>query len=411
MSGQESAQVALDRWSSFPVDEVPRPIVLAGPCIWSERDFEVEAQRTAFAHGVLRCIKPLPDEILQIAQVIRKQAIPYGNEWIEPLDICSLTKGEADFLTDRGPRKLPAYRLGGHNFSGGIWVLHPGVLSQAWGVDDEHWHEQTSAPASISAQVLHSAGLRLRVSYLENSNLGAVPVDEIVESRQAVVLLLNVLNESATASDDMRGHRRELDVRLSEPLGNRVVVDQNGTPVVVSNPWAASGTSQNDLTDKTDAEDKAYDEPELASLETFASGHELHDVVQRLIRHELARYEEDVAEVYTNGARDDWFTNVKPSARNEALCAPFTVAVHGHEVHGAFASVRVVLGSGSESLELLRLLVEAVLAGRYEQVGLSRHPLGRFYTTQGPLVAGALYLRIDLDRDAFRLRPYGDRRP
>lgn len=122
------AQWAVHRWAAFPVDDSPRPLVLAGPAAWPEAGFRSGAAKIAFSRGALISDQPLPERLVEVVRTRMTDAPPTT----EPLVISGVEHASTQFLTDRGRQKLPAYRLTGPDVDGALWVLDPAVVPPAW---------------------------------------------------------------------------------------------------------------------------------------------------------------------------------------------------------------------------------------------------------------------------------------
>jgi hypothetical protein len=123
---REWASWSLEQWSGFPVEAHPRPLVLVGPTARPEGGFHTGAAKLAFLRGDIETTVPVPDEVLLSLRPTRPNQLPLRPD-DGPLRVTDAAKVHADFLTDRGRRSLPAWRLRAEGAIGPIWVLAPEV--------------------------------------------------------------------------------------------------------------------------------------------------------------------------------------------------------------------------------------------------------------------------------------------
>ncbi len=112
-----------------------------------------------------------------------------------PLLIRSAVRADTEFVTDRGRRRLPAWRLDAADALGPIWVLDPDV-----------------DPAEYER---YARG-------------------DVVESRQAVAVVPVGVDVGPPGARRAIGYMHKITVRLTEPLGARVYVDLHGNAGVVT---------------------------------------------------------------------------------------------------------------------------------------------------------------------------------
>jgi len=228
----EWARWAVARWAGFPVARVPRPLVLVGPDQWPEGGFRSGDAKLAFLYGRVEADVALPETVLAALRARPHQA-PSHRGPRAPLVITGAARSETEFLTDRGRRVLPAWRLTVSNANGPIWVLDPDVASQAWAPEEPPSLPppfQGSPHRSISATV--GPDDRTLTFYFTGADAAFEEYTgaELVESAQAIAVVPVVRDIGPSGPRRLVGHRREVAVGLNELLGRRVLVDLDGSP-------------------------------------------------------------------------------------------------------------------------------------------------------------------------------------
>ena len=105
----EAALWALEQWAKFPVDAVPRPVILTSPSIRPEEGFATTQAKLGFLHGQIVAAAGVPELPVQ-AMKARGLPVPPNRE-VSPLRVAGAVLSEAPFRTDRGIRVLPAWRM------------------------------------------------------------------------------------------------------------------------------------------------------------------------------------------------------------------------------------------------------------------------------------------------------------
>jgi hypothetical protein len=257
-SGVDAA--VLDAWRDFPVDRVPRPIVLLGEVARVEGFTTNEAKEAAGqAHyeytgalpdGPATATVALPDGPARLRLVdaasalaaLRTPAEPVPPAMaVPPLRITAIELGTAEFLTDRGRLALPAWLF--HVVAGLGPIAWPAVEPAAF------WRlGELGYPTAGSGNTISADGMTLTVTQ------GAAPTDAcpgepllaydpvLVERATAVAVGLHSRVVSPPSGPPRQDCARDLvfrtqpyPYRLTTPLGNRVVVDSQGNPVPVVN--------------------------------------------------------------------------------------------------------------------------------------------------------------------------------
>ena len=118
--------VDLGPWVGFPVAQVPRPVVLLSPPVQLGEGFVDGDSKQAWLTGSVVTDVPLPAGVLELATASHSEQPAPTVLHISAVERCS-----GDFLCDRGPRPLRAYRLTADGLRGGCVVLDPDV--DCWG--------------------------------------------------------------------------------------------------------------------------------------------------------------------------------------------------------------------------------------------------------------------------------------
>ncbi len=236
--GAEWARWALRRWETFPVDLRPRSLVLAGPLTRVERGFRSGAAKLAFLHGDIEAVVPLPDGLLEMFHTSEAglKAMPGKRAWQSPLLITRASPGQAEFATDRGRREFPAWQLGGPDVDGTLWVLDPAVASRRWEPPDPAPQKPFGGlPHRVASAAIEDDGLTVHFTFVGSPpSLTEYPAAEAVETGQAIVILPVERDIGPPGIRAAPGCYRTVTARLGRPLGGRVLVDLDASPVVVA---------------------------------------------------------------------------------------------------------------------------------------------------------------------------------
>lgn len=231
-AGPRVSQQALDRWAPFPVDLEPRPLVLIGDAVWAPHGFSTDDGKLAFITGLIEPDGKVPADGADAFSALTKakQSPP---PHLRPIKVVSAVKGTASFSTDRGPAQLPAWTFELTDSLGPVAVL---------AVKPDYTGGYGMGNARVSAD-----GMMLTVSMASppqpcpgEARLTFEP--EFLESRTAVAVgLRSITGEvvpgvTGDCAHDLVLRRTDYTIRLSRPLGNRVLVDALGNvwPVSVS---------------------------------------------------------------------------------------------------------------------------------------------------------------------------------
>jgi hypothetical protein len=231
----KQARWAVRRWSAFPVERQPRPVVLARSNIVIPRGFRSEAARRAFDEGWIEWAVDAPEHV--------RAALPEGATQkrrvatLRPLTITNVHRDEYEFVTDRGPARLPTYRLQGPGIARSMWLLDPAV--ERWQPDQHAGGKRPPAPTQISLlqgpAELAEDGSTIVFSWLGGTpEVETYPSAEIVETKTAVSAVAVRASTGATGWFVAAGYIHRVPARLSRPLGARVVVDLHGDAIEVT---------------------------------------------------------------------------------------------------------------------------------------------------------------------------------
>lgn len=229
-AGLEWARWAVERWSAFPVDENPRPLVLVESRVRVEQGFTTGPAKLAFVDGRVESTIKLPERVMD---TLRRRGHPARSVGGEPLMIHAAALEEIEFLTDRGPQRLPAWRLSAEDALGAIWVLDPDVADWKPATDAAASHPQVQGPG-------HRGGMPVEVDQDDRSllvhwlggapNFERYPSAEVVESRTAVAVVPVGEDIGPPGPRTAVGYVHRVPAVLREPLGARVLIDLNGNP-------------------------------------------------------------------------------------------------------------------------------------------------------------------------------------
>ena len=226
------ARWAVERWSAFPVNVDPRPIVLIWPPVESDGGFRSQDAKDAWFDGRYEWAVEVPDGVRVRARksADREPQEPVG----PPLRITQAGRAEREFLTDRGPVTLPAYWLWGPSIAKALWVLDPAVdywepAEDAAGPRPQVGrHSQPLMRTSFNQIEVDADGRSITVPWMD----GNPKIDhlKLIETPHAISAVVNreprptrpgFYSYPPVAGDPYPG-------QLSESIANRVFVDLFG---------------------------------------------------------------------------------------------------------------------------------------------------------------------------------------
>jgi hypothetical protein len=226
---------AVERWTDFPVDQDPRPLVFTGPMVLPERGFRTGEAKIAFLRGDVEVQGSVPDGVLD---TLRDAGSPerHPGPNVGPLVLTHGERSEKIFSTDRGQRALPAWRFEGEELLGVLWVLDPEVAAMQWkpveppqqpAPTDGRLHRSFRSKIEPDGHTLHfefTGGPSEWVDY---------PSSEVIESDHAVAVIPVEHDHGPPGARRAIGYGREVVVQLRSRFGNRVLVNLDARPVSV----------------------------------------------------------------------------------------------------------------------------------------------------------------------------------
>lgn len=213
----------LDGWVDFPVGVRPRPLVLVDGYVHVQAGGFIDgAAKLAFFHGAIDSAVDLPDAVTELPSGAARR---YDGA---RLCVRAVRRTRAPFMTDRGPRRLPAYELDIDGAAEPVLVLDP--ATEVWWPARPTAHPPASgAPARIDGDdvTLHvpaHGGVLTEFLRCEFSETDAAVLAHPVTIQKAVA--------PGTVIHSL-GITTQVTGRLTRPLGDRVLVDEQGSPILV----------------------------------------------------------------------------------------------------------------------------------------------------------------------------------
>jgi hypothetical protein len=234
-------------WDAFPVDQVPRPIVVAAPGLIEVTGFRSGDAKMAFLSGRVELATRLPQAPASVAvdlpegrftfpalrpdeafASVRAQGSPTNGDGSSPapVRVTTVTLGFAEFSTDRGRLRLPAWLFGGPDLLAP--VAWPAVGKEAFWRYGERNNAATVALSRDGRRISYSVPgqgcpslpvMRYRVEVTENATTVVLTtVGEVVSTPGP--------EEKDTACPAVLSKPVPYDVDLAAPLGNRVVISR-----------------------------------------------------------------------------------------------------------------------------------------------------------------------------------------
>ncbi|GGM25535.1 hypothetical protein ACFFX1_09695 [Dactylosporangium sucinum] len=158
----------------------------------------------------------------------------------EPLTVTGARLATATIGTTRGPATVPAWEYTLRDTA--VRVTRPAVAaSAAVTVTPPSW-DPYHAPGGlpISSATVDPAGTRLTVAFVGSRGPASEPcgadyTGEVVESGNAVIVIIVTHPHAGDEACTAMGYPRELSVDLAAPLGERALLDiQQGLPIAVT---------------------------------------------------------------------------------------------------------------------------------------------------------------------------------
>jgi hypothetical protein len=209
------------RWSEFPLDVRPRPLILLENRCRIEGGFASSRAKEAWLDGAIE-LGEEPTQLRPYLPAHREVDRPH-----RPLFVTAAAPESVPFRCDRGPRQLPALRLTVSDLWGSCVILDPDV-DVWWPVADE------ADRGSVGPVTIEEDGMTVHIPAF-----GGVRTDfhraEFEEHRTYVVgrTITSIRPVPPGTAVPMVGIRRIVSGRLQAPLGNRVLVTDKGQPMYV----------------------------------------------------------------------------------------------------------------------------------------------------------------------------------
>jgi hypothetical protein len=229
---------ATEMWKDFPVDEHQRPIVMAGESIVGP-DYPSGVPKEVSTAGSVEVATSLPDGTTnadgyplitpQAAVAALRQQVQRPSSG-PVLRIVGVELGAGDFTTDRGRQRLPGWQITLQGIADPVIVL--AVASPAV------FDSPMPYPSADRVAGLSSSSRTLTIEFV-GAHEGTGPCEEeytalVTQARWAVSVFVQALPKPAptgVVECDLVGYDDHLTVRLDQPLGNRVLVDEKGQPM------------------------------------------------------------------------------------------------------------------------------------------------------------------------------------
>jgi len=210
------------RWSEFPLDVRPRPLILLEDRCRIEGGFASSEAKEAWLDGAIELGETLAQLRLYLP-AHRDLDRPH-----QPLFVIAVAPESVPFRCDRGPRQLPALRLTVSGLQGSCVILDPEV-DVWWPKGADEAERGSVGPATIeedgvTVHIPAFGSVLTEFHRAEFEEHGTYVVGRAITSTRPV--------PPGTAIR-MVGIRRMVTGRLQAPLGSRVLVTDKGKPMWV----------------------------------------------------------------------------------------------------------------------------------------------------------------------------------
>lgn len=236
---------ALAGWQSFPVSASPRPVVLtAGMVLDPSTGFATGEAKLAYLAGQYELGLTWPTApstsggypvISAKAALDRLRVNVSGQQVSSRLRIVKVSLTGAKFGTDRGLQLLPAWQFSLAGVADSVRVLAVDQ-SRLWPAKqpESAWSTDQASIAADDQTVTYS----FTGSPAGPSPCGVEYGGKATESHTAAVISVGAVtpNPAGTSADqacDSIGALRTVTVRLATPLGNRVLLTVQGSPIAM----------------------------------------------------------------------------------------------------------------------------------------------------------------------------------
>jgi hypothetical protein len=242
----------LKAWAAFPAHRDPRPVVLLDMIPPVYLVFSPDEQtRLALLHGAVEAVPGFPAPVLE---AVRGQPGEYAGPPLEavrgqpedyagpPLLLTGAVLGSFSYETDRGPRSLPTWDVQVEGIAHPIHVLDPAVITsgQVWEPSGRKRDESHRPTVTVGAD-----DRTLTMTYTGSGHFAASeqpPARTLEQGNAAALIFTEKLTPIENSKPGRKGFHARVDVGrtrqvsavLSAPLGNRVLLDATGRPVLVT---------------------------------------------------------------------------------------------------------------------------------------------------------------------------------
>ena len=223
----QAASAALVEWADFPVTVTPRPLVLTSYPRVFRGGFRSGDAKLAFLDGAIDTHVPLPEGVLDLLGA-RQTATSQLR-----LQVLDAQSSIGVFDTDRGPTELPAWQLTLTDVDESITVLDPQVVGQAWRPPSQaDIFGGSNRTATVSAD-----DMTVTVTFTDGPpDWVDYPRVDVHETDTAVTIVALPHDRQTSGARTALGYRRNVTATLERPLGARVLVDLDVSPITARHP-------------------------------------------------------------------------------------------------------------------------------------------------------------------------------
>lgn len=223
-SQRQQAQARLQAWARFPVEQEPRPLVLLDSPVTAVPLAGTQADGGGLT-GDMEGACGLPPEVLR---ALRAHCKGYGALSVQ---VTAATLSMAEFFTDRGSQRLPAWEVYARVVPSPVWVLDPGISSRVWRPSGLQEHE-FAWRGTVARLQADGRTFDFRFSGMPHA-FADYPSAELYEIGGAVAVVPVPKDRGWPGTRPLLAQMRNIKVSLAEALGNRILLDANGSPVAV----------------------------------------------------------------------------------------------------------------------------------------------------------------------------------
>jgi len=220
----------LAEWSTFPVHDDPRPMLLLSDAFDLPGFTSGEAKQTF--QGLVEVDPSLPPTVLE---ALRLAGAYSGDGAQSPVRVVGARASNRRFSTDRGQRRLPVWELDMTNTLGPGHVMTAEWLRKAWAphIEASRSGMGTSGDASVSAD-----GTMVAFTFAGNPpRYASYPRTLVEESDHAVAIYpISQDHPNLRGAQLLYMEDRTVEITLASPLGNRVLLGFGTAPVSVTDP-------------------------------------------------------------------------------------------------------------------------------------------------------------------------------